>query len=118
MFFYWIQKNFIFDEQSFIEYAKKVSDKDTRLEVSCITSSIGDFLKTEADIYYVHFGEIKKPSSETKTFLEVLDEQFCETSIYVIIASKEFIEILNNSFLKRENVVFYETNRVGGLKDV
>ena len=110
-------KNFIFDNQSFTNYAKRISDKNTRLEVVNVTSSIQDFLETDADICYIHFGEIKKPSSEIKTLLEVLERQSDKTAMYVIIATKELIEILNSSFLNGENVVFYETNSIGETKD-
>ena len=110
-------KNFISDNQSFTNYAKRISDKNTRLEVVNVTSSIQDFLETDADICYIHFGGIKKPSSEIKTLLEVLERQSDKTAMHVIIATKELIEILNNSFLKRENVVFYETNSTGDTKD-
>lgn len=110
-------KNFIFDNQSFINYAKRISDKNTRLEVANVTSSIQDFLETDADIYYIHFGKIKKPSSEIKTLLEVLEGQSGKTAMYVIIATKELIKTLNSLFLKRENVVFYETNSIRETKD-
>lgn len=110
-------KNFIFDNQSFINYAKRISDKNTRLEVANVTSSIQDFLETDADIYYMHFGEIKKPSSKIGTLLEVLEGRSDKTAMYVIISTKELIGILNSSFLKRGNVVFYKTNSIGETKD-
>lgn len=112
-----LDENFIFDNQSFINYTKRISDKNTRLEVANVTSSIQDFLETDADIYYIHFGEIKKPSPGIKTFLEVLEGQFDKTAMYVIIATKELIKTLNSLFLKRENAVFYETNSMGETKD-